>query len=105
MSPSQSASPTKRPICQTRPRSTYSYPWCPNQNPWLSPSFWWMERNSPASEPPTTSSSAPNRTFTPSRWKRGSRPPTAGARKSPAARNAVAIQNTAVWMCQVRLRA
>ncbi len=32
------------------------------------------------------------RTLTPRRWNRGSRPPTAGARKSPAASQAVAIQ-------------
>ena len=58
----------------------------------------------PPSEPATTTSSAPNSTLTPSRWKRGSRPPTTGARNRPAARNAVAIQNIAVCRCHVRVR-
>ncbi|MNU04686.1 hypothetical protein D3C72_2491960 [compost metagenome] len=40
---------------------------------------------------------------TPAFWNFGSRPPLInGARNRPAARNPVAIQNSALWMCQVR---
>jgi hypothetical protein len=57
------------------------------------------------SDPVTTRRSAPKRTFTPRRWYFGSRPPMSGARNRPAARNAVAIQNIAVWRCHVRAMA
>lgn len=54
-------------------------------------------------EPTTTSTSAQNSTSTPSFWYFGSLPPLmSGARNSPAARKPVAIQNSALWMCQVR---
>ena len=61
-----------------------------------------MPNHWPVSEPPTTTSSAPNSTFTPSRWKRGSWPETAGAMNSPVASHEVAIQKMASCTCQVR---
>ncbi len=59
--------------------------------------------HSPASEPTTTKISAPNRTFTPSRWPFGSTPLTAGATYSPVASHEVAIQNRPICRCQVRV--
>ena len=57
----------------------------------------------PASEPTTTTSSAPNRTLTPSRWPVGSLPLTSGPMNRPAASQAVAIQKMPSCMCQVRV--
>ena len=56
----------------------------------------------PAIEPTTTSSSATNRTLTPSRWHFGSTPLTAGPMNRPAASHAVAIQKMPSWTCHVR---
>ena len=55
----------------------YGNKMCIRDRPW--PILPMIEAHSPAIEPSTTTSSAPNSTLTPSRWKAGSLPPTAGA--------------------------
>jgi hypothetical protein len=44
-------------------------------------------------------------TLTPSRWKRGSTPLTAGPTNRPVASQAVAIQKIPSWVCQLRVTA
>ncbi len=58
--------------------------------------------HSPASEPSTTTSSAPNSTFTPRRWNRGSTPLTA-ADVEAGGQPAVAIQKMPICRCHVRV--
>ena len=57
----------------------YSYPLWPNQYHSSPGSICFTLSHSPAIDPRTTTSKAPNNTLTPARWKRGSAPPTAGA--------------------------
>ena len=99
--------PANSAICQKRPRSRYSMPVVPNHQfvtvPW--PILPVIESHSPIIEPSTTTTSATNRTFTPSRWNRGSRPPTAGATYRPVASQAVAIHRMPSWVCHVRTTA
>ena len=61
-----------------------------------------MLSHSPASEPTTTSKSAPNSTLTPSLCPFGSWSLTKGPMNNPAASHAVAIQNSPICTCHVR---
>ena len=62
-----------------------------------------IDIHSPASEPATITSSAPNSTFTPSLWNFGSYLETSGPMNNPAASQAVAIQKMPVCTCHVRV--
>ena len=57
----------------------------------------------PPIDPTTTRSNAPNNTLTPNTCPFGSRSLTKGPMNSPAANQAVAIQNSPIWMCHVRV--
>jgi hypothetical protein len=79
----------KSAACQTRPRSTYSYPWCPHRNEALAlENLWNTLAHSPASDPTTTRTSAPKRAHTPMACPFGSPPPTTGPMKRPEANQA-----------------
>ena len=69
----------------------------------MSDMVFWMLNHSPAKDPATTTSKAPNNTLTPTRCPLGSCSLTKGPMNSPAANQAVAIQNSPIWMCQVRV--
>ena len=60
--------------------------------------------HSPTMLPTTTRTSAPSSAYASHCWPRGSRPAIMGARKMPAARNAVDTQKMDNWTCQVRVR-
>ena len=75
----------------------------PSRTTLASESLFWTLIHSPASEPTTITSSAPNRTCTPSAWNFGSLPLTSGPMNRPAASQAVAIQKMPICTCQVRV--
>src|SRR5690554_6229100 len=71
--------PTTRSICQKRPKSTYSYPWCPDQKLFTKSKRCITPNQCPIIDPATTISRATNSTFTPDFWNLGSRPLNEGA--------------------------
>jgi hypothetical protein len=99
---SQMPRPANRNICQKRPRSTYSQPWCPNQKFFARPSFCITASHWPVNAPTTMMIRQVNSTLTPSRWNFGSCPEIAGPMYRPMPSQAVAIHSTASCVCQVR---